>query len=350
MSRQIALDTVFLRPTPRLAHTDYSIGYHHNLIAELTTLDPKKPENGMEIARIVHDWFEVDFMFGVADGPINWGAVGRTADMGHAVYANDGSDERQPAVCPFTDVEEVFEFDPLIEYGLPNHRELVQHYEKLYQDRCVQFPNQLTTGGYYKTVVSGAIATFGWDMLLLAAGADVNRFAEVLRRFGRYTKFYMDAWAETSAPVFIQHDDMVWTEGPFMHPDFYRQVIFPLYRDMWLKLKKAGKKILFCSDGTFDMFMHDLTAAGAEGFIFEPTNNFDWVVENFGQTHCIVSSKSDCRTMAFKSWEDVKAEMDATFKLAKKCRGLIYACGNHLPANIPGEIMKKYLAYLKANW
>jgi hypothetical protein len=349
MSRQIALDTVFLRPTPRLAHTDYSVGYHHNLIAELTDLDPKNPENGLAIARILNDWFEIDFNWGTHDGPINWGAVGRATDMGHAVYAADGSDERRPVTCPFTDVEEVYEFDPVKEYGLPGHRELVRYYEDIYRQRCEQFPNQLTTGGYYKTVISGAIAAFGWDMLLLAA-ADTNRFAEVLRRIGRYTKFYMDAWADTTEPVVIQHDDMVWTEGPFMHPDVYRQVIFPLYREMWVNLKKAGKKIIYCSDGTFDMFMPDLAAAGADGFLFEPTNNFDYAVENFGQTHCIVGSKVDCRTMAFKSWDDVKAEMDATFALAPKCRGLIFACGNHLPANIPGEIMKKYLAYLKANW
>ena len=349
MSRQIALDTVHLRPTPRLAHTDYSLGYHHNLIAELTSLDPEDAENGLEINRLLHDWFEIDFMFCTADGPINWGEVGRTTDMGHAVYAADGGDRRQPVTCPFVDVEEVYAFDPLVEYGLPSHRELVQHYQQLHDDCCRRFPNQLSTGGYYRSVVSGCIATFGWDMLLLAA-ADAERFAEVLRRFGRYTKFYMDAWAETSAPVIIQHDDMVWTEGPFVHPDVYRQVIFPLFRDMWVKVRKAGKKVLFCSDGTFDMFMPDLAAAGADGFIFEPTNNFEYVVETFGQTHCIVSSKADCRTMAFKPWEAVKAEMDATFALAPKCRGLIFACGNHLPPNIPGDIMKQYLAYLKANW
>ena len=28
MSRELALDTIYLRPTSRLAHTDYSLSYH----------------------------------------------------------------------------------------------------------------------------------------------------------------------------------------------------------------------------------------------------------------------------------------------------------------------------------
>jgi len=37
----------------------------------------------------------------------------------------------------------------------------------------------------------------------------------------------MRAWAKTSVPVVIQHDDFVWTNGAFMSPDIYRSVIIP---------------------------------------------------------------------------------------------------------------------------
>jgi hypothetical protein len=59
-------------------------------------------------------------------------------------------------------------------------------------------------------------------------------------------------------------------------------VIFPIYKELWQPLKKAGKKIVYCSDGTWDMFMPDIAAAGADAFSFEPSNNFEYVVENFG--------------------------------------------------------------------
>ena len=349
MSRKIGLDTLFLRPTPRLGHTEYSMGYHKALVRSVTGLDPDAPGKGAECNRRFMDAWDFDFCWCTNDGPINWGQRGRCTDMGHAEYAADGSDKRQPKTCPFTDPEEVLEFDPVKEYGLVDFAELVRYYENSYQKMQAACPNQVVTGGYYKTVVSGAIQAFGWDMLLLAAAAE-DRFAKVLERFGNYTMHHAKAWAETSIEVYIQHDDMVWTAGPFVRPAFYRRAIFPIFKKLWAVLKKAGKKVLFCSDGTFDMFFDDIAACGADGFIFEPTNNLDEVVRKFGRTHAIIGSKVDCRTMAFGTWEEVKAEMDATLALSKDCAGLIWAVGNHIPANVPDEMCTRYMDYLRAHW
>jgi hypothetical protein len=335
MSRQIGMDTICLRPTPRLAHTEYSMHYHKSYLAKL----------GMPIEQA----WDFDLNWCVHNGPLHWRDHGRVTDMGHASYAADGSDQRQPTVSPFTDVEEVYEFDPFKEYGIPGHEELVRFFEQWYQKSQAASPGQVITGGRYVTVVSAAIEIFGWDMLLLAA-ADQERFAKVLTRLGEYSVRHAEAWAETSIEAYIQHDDMVWTAGPFISPKFYRSVIFPLYRKMWQPLRKAGKKILYCSDGKFTMFMDDIAACGADGFIFEPCNDLDWVVERFGQTHCIVGSKVDCRTMTFKPWEAVKAEMDATLALARRCRGFMWAVGNHIPANVSDEMCDRYMSYLRANW
>lgn len=335
MSRQIGIDTIRLRPTPRLAHTEYSMNYHHDYLRRLG--------QPLETA------WEFDFLWCVHNGPVDWGKLGRVTDMGHAVYAADGSDQRQAKPCPFEDVEEVYAFDPFKEYGIPGHAELVNYFEDWYRKSQDASPEQVVTGGRYVTLVSAAIHIFGWDMLLTAA-ADQPRFAAVLERLGAYSIRHAEAWAETSIEAYIQHDDMVWTCGPFMDPAFYRGVIFPLYKRMWAPLLKAGKKVLFCSDGLFTMFMKDIAECGANGFIFEPDNDLDWVVERFGKTHCLVGSKVDCRTMAFKSWEAVKAEMDATLKLARACPGFMWAVGNHIPANVSDEMCDRYIHYLKANW
>ncbi len=335
MSRTIGMDTICLRPTPRLAHTEYSMNYHASYLAKL--------------GRPIEQAWDFDFAWCVNDGPVNWAQQGRCTDMGHAEYAADGSDLRTGQPCPFEDVEEVYAFDPTKEYGLPGHRELVRYYEDWYQKTQAACPEQVVTGGYYKTVISGALQIFGWDMLLQAA-ADQARFARVLERIGNYTLHYARAWAETSIEAYIQHDDMVWTAGPFLDPKFYRGVIFPLYRQLWEPLRKAGKKVLYCSDGTFTMFMEDVAACGAEGFIFEPTNDLDWVCRRFGRTHCIVGSKVDCRTMALGTWEQVQAEMDATLALARQCPGFMWAVGNHIPANVSDATCDRYMNYLRAHW
>ena len=193
------------------------------------------------------------------------------------------------------------------------------------------------SGGYYHTLVSGAIEIFGWEMLLEAAGTDPERFGEeVLGSIFAQSLHHYKAWAETSIEVFMCHDDMVWTAGPFMNPDFYRKYIFPRFQELWRPLHDAGKRVIFCSDGTFDMFTDDLAAAGADGFCFEPTNDLEMLVRKYGKTHVLMGG-ADCRTLSFETKEDIERELRWVFNLARECPGFVFATGNHFPANIPLE-------------
>lgn len=346
MSRQLALDTINLKPTPRFAHTEYSVDYHVDYVTRITGFPPGDPNR----SRKLYEIWGFDFLWGTNDGLFqDWGNRGRVTDMGHAIYAADGSDLRQPKASPFTTPEEVWAFDPIAEYGLPDFDDQVAAYENQVVNARTNFPDQLQAGGYYKSIVSGAIAAFGWDMLLLAC-ADRGKMEKVFDGFYRYTKFHMEAWAKTSVEVVIQHDDYVWTAGAFMHPDIYRGVIIPRFADMWKPLKAAGKKVLFISDGNFCEFAHDMQAAGADGFFFEPDMPFDWMVEHFGDSMCLIGSDVDCRDLAFSPWEKVEATMDRTAELGRQCKGLIWAVGNHMPANIPPSMMDQYIEYLKTIW
>jgi hypothetical protein len=340
MSRSLALDTVRLKPVSRTPHTEYSLEYHTELVRKVTGKDGRTPD----VFRDLYRAWSIDFLWSTSDGLRGeWEKYGRATDMGHAVYAPDGSDRRTPQTCPFKEPEEVWAFDAVGEYGLPEFDEQVAAYEKYVQDTLTGFPDQLTTGGYYRTIVSGAIAAFGWDMFLLAL-AEPAKMERVLDSFYRRTRFHMDAWARTSVEVVIQHDDFVWTGGAFMRPDIYRKMVIPRYAELWKALHEAGKKVLFCSDGNFMEFAGDVAAAGADGFIFEPVNDFGWMVERFGASHCLIGSCVDCRDMTFGRWEKVREDMDRTFALRPQCKGLIFATGNHLPGNIPDDMMEKYLA------
>ena len=113
------------------------------------------------------------------------------------------------------------------------------------------------------------------------------------------------------------HDDMVWSAGPFMHPDYYRAEVFPRYRALWKILHDAGKKVAFTSDGDYGMFMDDIVAAGADCLCFEPMTRLEPVAAAYGQTHCLISSKVDARTLTFGSAAEIAAEIDATIELAQ---------------------------------
>jgi PAS domain S-box-containing protein len=330
MSYQIGIDTIHLRPTPRLGHTEYCD--HQPLIRQVTG-DPHSA-GAMFDPKFVEAW-EIDLAWITDDGPFgNWDAHGRATNMGHAEYVAGGTDFVEPNTCPFTDVEQVYDFDATTEYPMASLEDTAAYYDQNHQRARQARGDCVCPGGYYKSIISGAIAAFGWDMLLLAA-ADQGRFATVLDSFYRRTLHHVKAWAQTSIEVFIQHDDFVWSAGAFMDPAFYRSVIIPRYAKMWRVLHDAGKKVLFCSDANWIEFLDDIVAAGADGFIFEPMMPLEPVVEKYGQTHVIAGSKVDCRTMAFGTIEQVRKEIDDTLAIAMDCPGFMFAVGNHIPANVP---------------
>jgi hypothetical protein len=337
MSYTIGLNAIHLRPSERLAHTEYC---SHDVLRRLVTEETGQP---------FEDAWDLDLMFNTNDGPVPWEKRGRVTDMGHAEFLEGGVDRRPSKVCPFAGPEDVWAFDAAEEYGLPDFDALVAHYEQHYRRSQAANSNQVLTAGYYQTIVSGAINAFGWEMLLTAA-ADLHRFERVLDSFFRLSLHHYRAWAETSAKVFISHDDMVWSEGPFLDPAFYRSVIFPRYAALWAPLKAAGIKVLYCSDADWSMFLGDIAEAGANGFIFEPMVPLEMAAERYGRTHCIVGSKVDCRTLTFGTQDQIRAQMDATLEIAFDCPGFMFAVGNHIPSNVPLSNARFYIDYLRANW
>lgn len=343
MSYRIGIDTINLRPTPRLAHTEYCS--NAALKRAVTGLEGDDPNQEAEFNRL----WEFDFIWSTHNGPVPWEERGRTTDMGHSEFLEGGVDLRQPAICPFATVEEALSFDAVAEYGLTDYQELVSFYQASYDQARERFPEQVFTGGYYRTLFSGAIAIYGWDMLLQAA-ADQKRFAKVIDSIFQQSMHHYRAWADTSIEVFMCHDDMVWTQGPFMNPRFYRAEVFPRYKELWSVLKKAGKKIAFTSDGDYGMFIDDVVEAGADCLVFEPMMALDPVVQKYGQSHCIIASKVDARTLTFGSQAQIQAEIDATLELAMDCPGFMFAVGNHIPSNVPVESALFYYDYLSSHW
>ncbi|MGB9594813.1 MAG: uroporphyrinogen decarboxylase family protein [Candidatus Poribacteria bacterium] len=280
-------------------------------------------------------WAELldfDYVWSV-DGP-SWNR-GRWTDMGHAIFQADGSDYRLPKPSPFNDkLEDIYNLDPLEEYGPIDLKEQTEKYRAWCKNALKG--DYVTSGGTYNSVVSFAIAAFGWENLLLAVGQDPDRFGEVLNRWTDYLMVFVQAWAKTEIEVYHTHDDMVWTEGSIFKPEFYRKYVFPNYKKMWDCAKDAGKKILFTSDGNYTEYVDDLVAAGAEGLIFEPLTNLEMICKKYGQTHVIIGN-ADCRILTFGTKEDVYNEVKRCIDLGRNCPGYFFAVGNHIPPNVPIE-------------
>lgn len=326
MSYDIGWSAINLEMPERVGHTEYCS--HPLLVKAVTGVDPREDGSAW---RKFYDAVGYDFIWSGNDGP-EW--TGRRTSMGHAVFQQDGVDFDQNIFCPFESPEEILSFDPVAEYGLPSIEDRAACFEKSWQSAQAAHPEQVVPGGYYKTLFSACIHAFGWEMFLSSAPLDYERFDRVLEGFFQISMANFRAWAQTSARVFICHDDIVWSQGAVFHPDWYRKYTFPRYKKLWAVLKEAGKKILFCSDGDFTQFVDDIADAGADGFIFEPLTDLEYVVRKYGRDKVVIGNV-DTRILTFGDKEAIRRDVQRCMDLGKPCPGFFIAVGNHIPHNVP---------------
>jgi hypothetical protein len=335
MSRERGWQAINLRMPDRIPRTEYIS--HDAFIRKVTGLDTAVPEEAGKAGPALARALDYDFIWSIAEVPLS---RGRTTSMGPAVWSNTDRMNTNVA-CPFTDEEEVLSFDPVGEYGIPNPREAERQFRGNLEWGERAHPGAVFPGGRYNTLFSACIRSFGWDMFLSAAVSDPERFDRVLEGFFRITMAEVEAWIRAGARVYLQHDDICWSSGPAFHPDWYRRYIFPRYRKLWAPLREAGIKVLYCSDGTFTPLVDDIAAAGADGFIFEPTTSLELIAERYGKTKVIVGN-ADCRILMSGTRDDIRREVERCVRAGRDCPGYFLAVGNHIPNGIPLENVEAY--------
>jgi hypothetical protein len=335
MSYERGWKAIHLEKTDKIPQTQYIS--HDEFTLKRTGVDTclaaERPKAWPALARAL----DYDFIWSTYEMPV---VQGRLTDMGHAEWSEtDGV--RKSASCPFESPEDVLDFDPVREYGIPDTDTMAKTFQAHLDEAKRLYPNAVFPGGRYNTIFSACIRTFGWDMFLGSATLDEERFDRVLEGFLEITLAEMRAWLKTDMKVYLTHDDIVWTSGPVFHPDWYRKYIFPRYKRIWAPLKEAGIPVMFCADGSFDAFVDDVAAAGADGFIFEPTTSLEYIVKKYGKTKAIVGNV-DCRVLQFGTKDEIRAEVKRCIDLGRDCPGYFMAVGNHIPNGIPLENVECY--------
>ena len=254
--------------------------------------------------------------------------------MGHATYASQGADFAAVGKAAFDDPDKVLAFDPMEAFGRKDHRELVRRFEQHYADAVKARPFGVNMSGVYITLISGLLDLLGWDMLLLTAGVDSEGFGKLADRYARWMQQYFDAMADSNVPVIMVHDDMVWTGGAFIHPDWYRQFVFPNLKRYLDPLRQAGKIICFTCDGNYSEFLDDVVAAGAQCLVMEPCTDMKYFAEKYGRTHGFVGN-ADTRILLKNDKPAIRAEVERCMAIGKNCPGFFMSVGNHIPPNTP---------------
>ena len=340
MSYKDGWAAINLQMPPRVPRTEYSVEtYHYDLIKRVTGIevsDKSSPEEKSVARQAFTKAWSYDFSFGIWGYTVYDLADKKRTRMGHAEYAANGSDMDSKLDCPFKTVEDVLSFDPFETYGKLDKQWLIKNFEQNYRDNLDRTPDCATSSGTYATLVSGLINTFGWDMLLLALGTDPKRMGQVTNRYADWMMQFMEALAEADIPMALIHDDIVWTSGPFVSPDWYREYIFPNFKRMFAPIIDSGKRLGYCADGDYTMFIDDIAGCGVHGFIMEPMTDMAYIAEKYGKTHFFIGN-ADTRILLDGTKQEIYDEVKRCMDIGKKCPGFFMAVGNHIPANTPIE-------------
>ncbi len=342
MSYHDGMAALSLQMPPRVPRTEYSLESHWPLIRRALgiNVNESSPQEAREAAQeALVKAYNYDFVWSILT---HCDALGdfRTK-MGHAVYAAGGVDFNTDTGCPFATVDDALRFDPLEKYGAINPAAQARRYEAAYRRQCERFPDAVNMTGIYITCMSGLIEIFGWEMLLEAAGTDPARFGEITNRYAEWIGQYFAALAQSDVPVVMVHDDIVWSSGAFIHPDWYRKYIFPNYKKLFRPLLDSGKKVVYTSDGDYTAFIDDVAAAGVHGFVMEPLTDMRYVAEKYGKTHAFIGN-ADTRVLLTGTKDDIRAEVRRCMDIGKKYPGFFLAVGNHIPANTPVDSVLYY--------
>lgn len=337
MSYNDGMAAMNLEFSDRVPRTEYSAEFHWKLVSVVTGIDvgPDSPpqERGRASNAFRLAWnYDMIWNILVSKGYMH----GRTTSMGHAVYAEGGTDYNTNVSEAFTDPEEVLRLDPMELYGRIDIPQMTREFNEHYRSSVSSFPDAVNMTGVYITCISGLIDMLGWDMLLTALGTDPEAFGALTDRYCRWIDQHFEALAECEAPIVMVHDDIVWTEGAFVNPEWYRRFVFPNYRKLISPLIEAGKKILFTSDGTYTEFIDDIAGCGFNGFVMEPTTDMALIAERYGKDHVFVGN-ADTRVLLMGTKDDIRAEVKRCMDIGKKHPGFIMAVGNHIPPNTPVE-------------
>ena len=335
MSYKNGMAAINLEMPDMVPRTEYSANYHWGLVEKVTGLSVD--ENSSQAERqtasnaFIKAW-DYGFMWDILTHNQIFGD--KCTKMGHAVYQQGGVDYDTNISTYFNDPEEVYGCDMYSMYGKRDIKTLTAEYDAHYDALCAEGRDTVSMTGIYVTCMSGMIEMLGWDTLLTAAGIDSKAFGEFTNRYAAWIQQYFNALAASKSPVVMIHDDIVWTSGAFLQPEFYKKYIFPNYKKLFKPLQEAGKKILYTSDGDFTMFIDDIAGCGISGFVMEPLTDMAYIAEKYGKTHAFVGNV-DTGVLLMGDKNDIEAEVRRCMDIGMKYPGFFLAVGNHIPANTP---------------
>ena len=273
----------------------------------------------------------------------------------HHVRWGDGESSEWGWGKQFHSAEEVFAFSPL-EHGDFTDIPVVESAdysseEIIYQRYLARIPEaerypdgQVPEGseagtGFYNTMFMWPLLTFGWE-LFLETCLD-PRFERIMDEFAEINRRVFRAFARLPVRFITCHDDIVNTRGLVCSPTWMRKYIYPRYEEFWAIMQAGGKRVVFMTDGNANVVADDIMACGATGIITEPHTQFKPIARKY--ENLVLAGEGDNRVLTRNNPAEIEAMVRSMVETGKITGGYMMSIGNHIPWNVPGEAIKRYL-------
>jgi len=157
-------------------------------------------------------------------------------------------------------------YDPLADEPRSAH-EIAEEYQRSFEKSQNPVKNTTLIGGWwYLTLFQYALMKIGWPFLARLMFEEPNMLERLLDRFAELSRRNVEAWSMTEIKVLGSHDDLATQLGPVASPDWLRKNVISRYSEIWKPAKEKGIKVIFISDGNYEVLMDDIARAGADGF------------------------------------------------------------------------------------
>jgi hypothetical protein len=340
MSRERFLKATRLEPVDRVPCNEWID--HPGFVLKLTGIDPYEDPTGAMVKAI--KLLDIDWYVGLPHAAHRFSADETKKDLGGGHYISEWgfTGSGWSMEHEFHSDEDVLAYSPMEakspEERLAGYRATI---DGILADQALVGDSCYISGLYYTTLFQWFILTFGWEMFLMTAAAEPERFKRTIGQFAELSVEYAAYFAGTDLPVFFCHDDLALTRGLVFSPKWYRENIFPHYERIFEPIKKAGKKIIFVSDGNYSTLIDDLAAVGVDGLMIDHFNNIEDILRRYGGK-LLIAGNADIAKLTFGTPEDVRRDVARCMAYGRQYPGYVIKVTGDLPHNIPLENIEAY--------
>jgi hypothetical protein len=208
----------------------------------------------------------------------------------------------------------------------------------------------------YTTLFMWAVEALGWEIFLVAAALDPERFnTHFLEPVFAKTKRILTVLSNLDSPWIFCHDDIAMGTGSVFNPEWYHTYIFPRYEELWRIPHSKGKKVFFVADGKLDWCLDALRQTGIDGLMFDtPATNLEAVIDFWGDAFFI--GGVNVKLLTRGTPEKVRRHVDDVVAMTKDHAGFALSCSGGLHGNIPLKNVEAYFdrraeyGYNRVDW